>query len=265
VARALGCSDGQVWTLGLTVAVAVALVTATLPAGLRPKGDTVLLPPPPPAAVTGAAPQIAPPVAVPPAASVALPPPALGVLPPLPLPGITPAPPVRVASTPAPRPGSSASALPAPAGPRRLTVVSSGWYDADPEATARKQLTPPAELPVSADRGTRAATSLLRLSGNAPLLELAIDTTPGRSAGTAALELCRNATSTWQGADAEPASAAPPVTADCVRGTLAGDRWTFLLDGVGAPDAATGFTLRAVVTSAATETFSVTFFREPPS
>ena len=264
MARALGCTDGQVWTLGIVVALAVVLVPATLPAGLRPRGDTVLVPTP--AAPSGRGPLVVA-LPAPTPAPTAAPPdlPSVGVLPPLPLPAAAIPPPL--AAAPAPRPGRAgpASAPPAPGRVVPLAVTDSGWYDADAEAPARQQLTPPGELPVSSDRGTRAATAVLRLSGNSPRLVLAADTTPGRTTGTAVLELCRNATSRWRGADAEPPSAAPGVSDSCVRGTVAGDRWTFLLTDIGPPDATTGFTLRAVVTSSPTETFAVTFFRELPS
>ena len=78
LARRLGCTDGQVWTLGIVVALALTLVPATFPAGLRPQGDTLTLP-----AADGAAPVVV--VNTPiPFTAVA---PVLGLLPPIPLPG----------------------------------------------------------------------------------------------------------------------------------------------------------------------------------
>ena len=256
LARRLGCTDGQVWTLGIAVVLAGALIPATFPAGLRPQGDTVLLPAPALAVVAGS-PVVAaaPPAAVP----ISLPPPALGVLPPIPLPGV-----VAVPVEPSPSPASSESPSPQPT-VQPLQVVSGGWYDSDTEATFRQQVTPSGELPVSADAGARAATSLLRLSGNASTLVLVLDGTAGRSSGTAVLELCRNTTSTWTAYDAMPASSAPPVDKACTPGTAAAGRWSFEVGQLGAPDDPTGFTLRAVVTGARTETFAATFVRESPS
>ena len=258
LASKLGCTDGQVWTLGLALALAVALVPATFPAGLRPKGDTVVLP-------AALADPVTAPVAVPPVVVAPAPAPAPlafpGVLPPIPLPGQPYSAPQSTPAPPAPAgPAYSPAAAPPPS--QALRVASGGWYDSDSEAAARAQLTPPGELPVSADHGSRAASSLLRLSGNDGTLVLTVDPTPGRTAGSATLELCRNATSTWTAYDAEPPSAAPPVDKACVAGTAAADRWTFPVGQLGPPDAGTGFTLRAVVTGAPSETFAVTFFRE---
>lgn len=256
-ARVLGCTDGQVWTLGLTIVVAAVLLPATLPAGLRPHGDVVIRIASAPAAAGPLAPAPGP---------VALPP-VPGVLPPIPLPqpGLQPQPQPQAQPEPAPSgptPVPTSDRTP-PASEQPLQVVQAGWYDADSEAAVRQQLTPPGDLPVSADRGARAATSVLRLSGNAPNLLLMPNGTP--VVGTPVLELCRNATADWTGFDAMPVSQAPAVTKECVRGTVDGARWSFALDELGAPDAATGFTLRAVVSGAPTETFAITFTRETPS
>lgn len=255
LARRLGCSEGHVWTLGLTLLLTIALVPATFPAGLRPRGDTT-------AAVALQSPNL---VAPAPGAPLgAAPSPAL--LPPIPLPqpGAPPTPDPAPMAVPEPDVSASPGAPPAPtAAAQPLRAVQTGWYDGDTEATLRKEVTPVGELPVSADRGARAATSVFRLTGNAPTLLLAVDTGPGRTVGKAAVELCRNTTSTWTGYDAMPTSAAPPYDPDCRPGTDQGDaHWSFALAGLGRADADTGFTLRATVSGSPTETFSVTFYQE---
>lgn len=263
LATALGCTDGQVWTLGISLAVAVSLLPATLPAGLHPLGDPTaaaqpfgLTAPVVPSAPASAGPSSHPVPSLTPAPVAVAP----GVLPPIPLP-----PPGPEAPSAPPRGSGSPHASTSPPEAGALTLTEGGWYDPDADASARAQLTPAGELPVSANRGSRAASSLLRLHGNASELVLLVDTTPGRTAGTAALQLCRNATPDWTGRDNEPAAQAPPVTTDCATGTADAGRWHFALAGLGPVDAPTGFTLQAVLAGAPTETFAVTFFREIPA
>jgi hypothetical protein len=238
IATRLGCTDGQVWTLGLVLAVSIGLVPATFPAGLRPHGDVV---------------------------QAALPEPsALPALPAIPLPGAA-APPAAPAPQPLtqPDPVTPSSGAPTTAASARpavteLQIIQGGWYDAGPDATVRTQLTPAGELPVSSQADKPAATVLLRLQGTATVLDLRLDTDSTRTNGTGALQLCRNRTSTWTGYDAMPASAAPPVDERaCVAGVLGSGLWRFDLLGLGPPDAATGFTVRATA-----GTFVTTFVRK---
>lgn len=260
IATRLGCTDGQVWTLGLVLVVSIGLVPVTFPSGLRPHGDVVQAALPQRSALSDAP---APVVVAPPPASA---PPGTLVLPAIPRPGAA-----ALSAAPAPQrltpPGpvaatATAPTAAAPASPSvtALQIIQGGWYDAGPDATVRTQLTPAGELPVSAQADRPAATVLLRLQGTATVLGLRLDTDSTRSNGTGALQLCRNRTSSWTGYDAMPASAAPPVDERaCVTGVLRAGVWRFALTRLGPPDAATGFTVRATA-----GTFVATFVRETP-
>lgn len=255
LARRIGCTEGQLYTSGIGLLVAVALLVIGLPPVLR-TGDVVE-----PSQVAAASdPPADPPVAVPDVPSE----------PASPGPATPPVP--RRPSAPAPRPSapaprSSRTPDPAPAAPadggmNGLSVVSSGYTSSTSGTPLSGPEVPEDGLPVGTRLGRVDKMSFLRLAGSGTVLRLRLVDEPAAHllVPVAAVEACAITEEGWAiDEPGAPPQAAPRHDTDrCAPGSEDADgTWHFDLARLQPLDGDVGIAL-VPVTEGAT-TFQVTF------
>lgn len=274
MASLLRITEGQVYTVVTSLALAIALLGLGLPS-LR---DV--------AAQTAADPVRTTPLAIPGSPAVAnvivaaAPPPALDVAPGLDGPTEFAGPPAAPPFTTPPRIFSEASPSsaprsvdPPPAGPEsspppvESPTTTTTAPAPDPlriaearYATASGPLVPSgppgAFLPVGLRLGSPDKQSYLRLRGSGTTLELKLSSEAGHQFGEVnAVKACRIVPATWTIADGAPLSSAPQVDPiDCTLGRPGPTSWTFELSGV---DIRNGIAL--VPSGPSTGTFQITY------
>ena len=271
LARILGCTTGQAWSVVVSGTLALSLLTAAalhgpgfstdsaavrvpaplhLPAGPATDGG-LALPTQVPAEVPMAAtpPELSlgllgpPPGAEPnpvPFAAPPFAPPPLGPLPQGPPTGD---------STPAPSPAGTSTAV------TPLRIVEAGW---NLPTGSHGSGVPDGAVAVQARLGADSGRAFLRLAGSDRTLTLPVDAEPGASLGAdlAVLSACTTADPSWVSG---PAQGTPPPFAagSCVAGTLApdGSAWSFDLAGLADPTGRAGVTIVVTPGAAPTSTF----------
>lgn len=261
VASAIGCTEGQVWTVFLGLVVAAVLVVGGLPAlshhpvasaegGVpAPLGatDRSSVAPPPPAAAPGAANLVAPEVS--------------------PLDALAPAVPGEVPAPLTPFPAAVEPVSPqtaaAPAPPVR--VIAAGWASASPAAGQVDDPTVPSgSLPVAARGGSVDKASFLRFSAMPGKMRLVLATggpVTQQDDGSAAVQACVITAHQWTARENGSLSSAPSY--DCAHPVVlahqADGSFTADLGPLGPGAGANGVALLPVTGGVAT--FQVVFDR----
>lgn len=270
VARRLGTTSGQAWTLCLGLGLGALLLATSLPPVLDQRGaPAALAAAPPPAPVLDPLLEPAVPPAAPPAAPVApaappaltLPEPAPLLLPP------TLAGPAEPAPQPAPAgtaPAPTAARPAPPAGEVPLTVREAGF------STTAATTAPSGGVPVGALLGAEREQAYVRLAGTGAdlVLELSDDPRATANRADAAVRACPITDPAWR--PQRPGPRVPFDATRCVAGELRGDG-TVRFPLAGYPDRTgpAGFALVVdpdAPPAPAPRTFRLTFLvPEPPS
>lgn len=236
VARRLGTTPGQAWTLSVGAVVAATLLLTSLPPVLdqRSAPRLALAAEAPSGGLTGLAPAPPPVAPPPPPAPAPVDTVAAPLLPPsLALPDSFPAaPPEQLGTTPeagTPPPLD----LPPPA-PDPLTVRAAGYSSTDTAALAVAGV-PDDGVPVGAELGQEREQAYVRLAGTGTDLRLSLSEESGANvnAGQAALRACRITAATWTAQ--RPGPVVPFDAEDCVPGVRQQDGG-FLFGLAGFPD-----------------------------
>lgn len=199
IARRLGWTEGQVYTIAIGLALAILTISVGLPPALRhrPPVSFVALPP-------GLAPP--PPAAAPNEVPFVLPPPA-------PLPTVSFPPIVAPPSTPD---------LPAPAeSPRPLTIVGAGWAGSDAGSALGTTFVPEGGLPVATRLGKDHRRSFILLDGTETVLRLGLVPQPTANMldAIAVVQACPITTEGWSPVVAQSFEEAPKF--DCTMAAVA--------------------------------------------
>lgn len=260
LAQRLGCTEGQVYTSGLGLLLAVLLLVIGLPPVLERGPATA------PASVTEELAATEPPsvASAPPATpdAVVTTPPADGTPPPL---TTNPVAAGSPRGAPAPAGPPTAEPAPTPVAPRsrgRLAVISSGYTSATGGTPLSGPEVPEDGLPVGVRLGQVDKMSFLRLAGTGTSLRLAVveDPAANQLEQLAAVEACPITEDGWTiDEPGAPPSQAPAHDATrCVAGERESDgSWTFDLARLAPLEGRAGVALVPVVDGAAT--FQVTF------
>ena len=245
LARHLGCTEGQAWTLVLAAVLAVVTVGLGLPPAFR-GGEVAADVASPPALV---APRVGPEdsVQVPTLVTLLDPPPALRA-------------PARSRPLAAPLPAgpttTSTSATVVVAAPTPLAVRESGWASARGGTPVAASEVPEGSLPVGARLGQTDEVSFVRLTGTDAVLRLSMLDDP--LADGAAVLACPITDPTWE--PATNVSLADAPAHDCQRGVagVRGADGTWAFDLASHPDRAgpEGF---ALVPAADATTFRIRY------
>lgn len=265
MARAIGCTEGQAYTLTIGTAVAVLLLANTLPAAFRPRPPEVAVAVAPvPTAPGPPAPLGPPPPAAPHADAAAAPEPAppLGPLGPARGDGReagAPATPAEARGGPPPPVAPAADAAATPAQP--LVVSEAGWATAGAGTPAARAGVPPGSLPVGSGGGTTTRLSFVRLSGPGTVLALAVrpEAEANVNPAGAAVAACPITDPEWQPREAVALTDAPSFDAGrCAGGARQGDgSWRFDLAGFADRAGPAGFAL--VPAGASSPGFQISF------
>lgn len=257
LARRIGCTEGQLYTSGLGLLVAVALLAIGIPPVLRAGG---IVEPSQAAASTEQPAATAPAPAPPPV-------PDLGTATPMTRPPARPVTASPVARPPAAAPASPTSPSPAAVDPKddgleNLSVLSSGYTSTTAGTPLSGPEVPEDGMPVGARLGRSDKVSFLRLAGSGTVLHLRLVDDPAAHVlvPLAAVEACAITEEGWS--LAEPGASpdvAPAHDRDrCAPGHEGADgTWRFDLASLQPLDGDVGIALLPVIEGATT--FQVTF------
>lgn len=260
VARRLGCTDGQVYTLGLGLVLAVGLLVIGIPPVLRAEKivvpiDEVASPVAKSDATSTDVPDPA--VPTPPDGTDRVPPAArTSTIPPGPPPVVEPRPPAVGPPHPAAPPSTPVAA-------EGLVILSHGYVSASGGTPLSGPEVPEDGIPVAARLGRLDKASFVRLAGTGNVLDLRLVDDPAANQLTdmAAVVACSITEADWTiaqpGAPTEQAPEHDPE--ECADGRVQPDGlWRFDLSGLGSFDPTTGLALVPVIDGPAA-TFQVTF------